>query len=193
VTGWGAWAVVPAVLVHALWGTSGHGAGPPPDGLTAGGYPYASATCEFGAAGGPACADPSRPGDLYNWGYRDSPAGDFRPSDPWGYEYRNCTSYVAWRLSRARVPAGLFTGLGDASQWIASVAREPGVVVNEVPAPGAVAVWVSSAGVGHVAWVDTLRDGGTQIVVSDYNYAGTGVFATHLVTSPPTGYMHFPR
>ena len=173
-TGWGAWAVVPAVLVHALWGTSGHGAGPPPDGLTAGGYPYASATCEFGAAGGPACADPSRPGDLYNWGYRDSPAGDFRPSDPWGYEYRNCTSYVAWRLSRARVPAGLFTGLGDASQWIASVAREPGVVVNEVPAPGAVA-------------------GGTQIVVSDYNYAGTGVFATHLVTSPPTGYMHFPR
>jgi len=91
------------------------------------------------------------------------------------------------------VPSGLFTGLGDASRWIASVAREPGVMVDEVPAPGAVAVWVASAGVGHVAWVDSLRAGGTQIVVSDYNDAGTGVFAAHLVTSPPTGYIHFPR
>jgi surface antigen len=67
------------------------------------------------------------------------------------------------------------------------------VVVNEVPAPGTIAVWVVSAGVGHVAWVDSLRDGGQEIVVSDYNYAGTGVFATHLMTSPPTGYIHFPR
>jgi surface antigen len=128
---------------------------------------------------------------LYNWGYRDSPAGEFRPSDPWGYEYRNCTSYVAWRLSRAGVPADLFTGLGNASQWIASVAGEPGVVVNLVPAPGAIAVWVVSTGVGHVAWVDSLPDGGAAVIVSDYNYAGTGVYATHLVTSPPTRYIHF--
>jgi surface antigen len=128
---------------------------------------------------------------LYNWGYRDGPAGEFRPSDPWGYEYRNCTSYVAWRLSRAGVTTVLFTGLGNASQWIDSVAGEPGVVVNEVPAPGAIAVWVISAGVGHVAWVDSVRDGGTAITVSDYNYAGTGAFATHRVTSPPSAYIHF--
>jgi surface antigen len=128
---------------------------------------------------------------LYNWGYRDGPGGEFRPSDPWGYEYRNCTSYAAWRLSRAGVPAALFTGLGNASQWIASVAGEPGVVVNHVPAPGAIAVWVVSTGVGHVAWVDSLRDGGSAVIVSDYNYTGSGAYATHLVTSPPTGYIHF--
>ena len=195
-TGWGAWAVVPAFLVSALWGASGHGAGRPAAGRPPGGYPYASATCEFGAAGGPACADPGRPGDLYNWGYRDGPAGEFRPGDPWGYEYRNCTSYVAWRLSRAGVPAALFTGLGNASQWIVGVAGEPGVVVSHVPAPGAVAVWVAAAGVGHVAWVDSVRYAGGQassVMVSDYNYAGTGAYATHLVTSPPTAYVYFPR
>jgi surface antigen len=195
VTGWGAWAIVPAFLVHTLWGASGQGAGPATS-PTWGGYPYASATCEFGAQGGPACADPGRPGDLYNWGYRDARGGEFRPSDPWGYEYRNCTSYVAWRLSRAGVPAALFTGLGNASQWIAGVAREPGVVVNDVPAPGAIAVWVVATGVGHVAWVDSAGHGNAgrngAVLVSDYNYAGTGVFATHQVTSPPTGYIHFP-
>ena len=192
-TGWGAWAVVPAVLVNALWGASGPGAGPHAAGRPPGGYPYASATCEFGVAGGPACAAPGRPGDVYNWGYRASPAGEFRPSDPWGYEYRNCTSYVAWRLSRAGVPAALFTGLGNASQWLAGVAGEPGVVVNQVPAPGAIAVWVVATGVGHVAWVDSLRDGDSAVTVSDYNYIGTGTYATHLMASPPTAYVYFPR
>jgi surface antigen len=66
------------------------------------------------------------------------------------------------------------------------------VVVNHVPAPGAIAVWVVSAGVGHVAWVDSLRDGGSAVLVSDYNDTGTGAYATHRVTTPPTGYIHFP-
>jgi surface antigen len=158
------------------------------------GYPYAGATCEFGAPGGPHCANPRDPGDLYDWGYAGTAGGHFQPSDPWGYEYRNCTSYVAWRLARAGVPVSLFRDLGNASQWIASVARERGVIVNRIPSPGAVAVWVVSAGVGHVAWVDSVRRGATGITatVSDYNYDGTGAFATHVVTSPPSGYIHFP-
>jgi surface antigen len=159
------------------------------------GYPYASATCKFGAAGGPHCANPRDPGDLYDWGYAGPAGGHFQPSDPWGYEYRNCTSYVAWRLARARVPVSLFRDLGNASQWIAGVVRERGAVVNRIPSPGAVAVWVVSAGVGHVAWVDSVRPAATgmTVTVSDYNYAGTGAFATHVVTSPPSGYIHFPR
>ena len=110
--------------------------------------------------------------------------------DPWGYEYRNCTSYVAWRLSRARVRVALFSDLGNASQWLQGVAGERGVVVNRVPSPGAVAVWVVSSGVGHVAWVDSAGPAGVS--VSDYNYAGTGAFATHVVTTPPDAYIHFP-
>jgi surface antigen len=159
------------------------------------GYPYASATCEFGSAGGPHCVNPRNSGDLYDWGYAGAAGQPFQPSDPWGYEYRNCTSYVAWRLARAGVPVSLFRDLGNASQWIARVAGKRGVVVNQIPAPGAVAIWVVSSGVGHVAWVDSARSGtaAVAVTVSDYNYDGTGAFDTHVVTVPPSGYIHFPR
>jgi surface antigen len=159
-----------------------------------GGYPYATAPCEFGPAGGPDCANPRDHGDSYDWGYPGS--GGFRPGDPWGYEYRNCTSYVAWQLSHAGVKPVLFSDLGNATAWIAGVTGESGVVVNRVPSPGAVAVWAVTTGVGHVAWVDSVRraiGGEATVTVSDYNYAGTGIFATHAVTAPPTGYIHFPR
>ncbi|HEY6787287.1 MAG TPA: CHAP domain-containing protein, partial [Trebonia sp.] len=211
----GAWAVLLAILARMLLVPpvavpSGLPAGLWPAGSPAGarraapasypgapalpGYPYAGATCEFGAAGGPQCVNPRDSGDLYDWGYAGPAGQPFRPSDPWGYEYRNCTSYVAWRLARAGVPASLFRDLGNASQWIADVAGKQGVVVNRVPAPGAIAVWVVSAGVGHVAWADSVRPGatGVTVTVSDYNYDGTGTFATHVLASPPTAYIHFP-
>jgi surface antigen len=165
-----------------------------PSPTSAAGYPYASATCEFGTSGGPYCANPKNPGDLYDWGYAGAAAQPFQPSDPWGYEYRNCTSYVAWRLARAGVPASLFRDLGNASQWIARMAGKRGVVVNQVPSPGAVAVWAESSGVGHVAWVDSALPGtaGVSVTVSDYNYEGTGAFDTHVLTTRPSGYIHFP-
>lgn len=152
------------------------------------GYPYAGAVCEFGRAGGPDCANPRDKSDMYDWGYRGRHG--FRASDRWGYEYRNCTSYVAWRLSRAGVPASLFADLGNASQWIANVAGAPGVRVNRTPSPGAVAAW-DFAGVGHVAWVVAVR--GARVVVADYNYAGTGAFDRHVIGARPAGYIHFPR
>jgi surface antigen len=188
----GMWAGIPAAsaLVATLWcGASTCPVSPSPVAPAGGGYPYAAATCEFGAAGGPDCANPGDPGDRYDWGAGSE--GQFRPSDQWGYEYRNCTSYVAWRLAQAGVSAALFRDLGDAGKWLAGVAGEAGVTVSTAPSPGAVAVWVVSSGTGHVAWVDSV--GGGRVIVSDYNYAGTGVFATHGVTVPPAGYIHFPR
>ncbi|HTU75590.1 MAG TPA: CHAP domain-containing protein [Trebonia sp.] len=227
----GLWAAIPAVpaLLAVLWGIPQHAAVPqqavPQQAVphravehqavqrhalrgsaagyhATGGYPYATAPCEFGRAGGADCANPRNHGDMYDWGY---PRGErFRAGDPWGYEYRNCTSYVAWQLSLAGVRPVLFSDLGNATAWIASVAGEAGVVVNRVPSPGAVAVWAVAAGVGHVAWVDSVRRGSrgsgngvasgtTTVTVSDYNYAGTGTFATHAVTVQPTSYIHFPR
>jgi surface antigen len=95
---------------------------------------------------------------------------------------------VAWRLAAAGVPAKLFANLGDASQWIANVQGERGVLVDHTPSPGAVAAW-DFAGVGHVAWVVSVR--GPQVTVADYNYDGTGVWAEHVIGSTPTGYIHF--
>jgi surface antigen len=152
-----------------------------------GGYPWARAVCEYGARGGADCSDPGNAGDAYNWGYWHGKK--FDAADGWGYEYRNCTSYVAWRLSRAGVIAALFADLGNASAWIGNVAGEPGVTVNRKASPGAIATWVSS-GVGHVAWVDSVRGG--HITVSDFNYGGTGTYAEHPLGSAPTGYIHFP-
>jgi surface antigen len=188
----GMWITIPAAaaLLATLWcGASEHAVSANPATPASGGYPYAGATCEFGAAGGPDCANPGDSGDRYDWGAGS--AGQFQPSDQWGYEYRNCTSYVAWRLAQAGVSAALFRDLGDATKWLTGVAGEPGVAVSQVPSPGAVAVWVVSAGTGHVAWVDSVAGG--RVIVSDYNYAGTGVFATHEVTVPPVGYIRFPR
>jgi surface antigen len=206
------WAAIPAVpaLLAVLWGvpqqqTVADQAMPHQAVLHraaryqgTGGYPYAAASCEFGAAGGQDCANPRARDDVYDWGYPG--AGGFRAGDPWGYEYRNCTSYVAWHLSHAGVRPVLFSDLGNASQWIAGVAGEPGVVVNQAPSPGAVAVWVIASGVGHVAWVDSVHRGAggggagkLTVTVSDYNYTGTGTYATHALTVPPTGYIHFPR
>ncbi|HEX6452703.1 MAG TPA: CHAP domain-containing protein [Trebonia sp.] len=175
-----------ALLVHAMW--AGHPSQPAAANIARTGYPYASAVCEFGAAGGPDCVNPRNGDDMYDWGYWRSRS--FGASDPWGYEYRNCTSYVAWRLTRAGVPTALFTDLGDASHWIANVRGEPGVAVNDTPSPGAVAAW-DWQGVGHVAWVVSVR--GSTVTVADYNHAGTGAYDEHVIGSRPTGYIHFPR
>jgi len=204
------WAAIPAVpaLLAVLWGIPQHQAVPDQPARhvvrqhttrvtgtrVTGGYPYATAPCEFGVAGGPDCANPRDRDDMYDWGYPGT--ASFRAGDPWGYEYRNCTSYVAWQLSQSGVRPVLFTDLGNATTWIASVTGESGVSVNRVPSPGAVAVWAVAAGVGHVAWVDSVHraaGGPMTVTVSDYNYAGTGTFDSHEVQVPPTAYIHFPR
>jgi len=131
--------------------SAGSGGGTGGGGST-GGYPYANAVCEFGAAGGPHCTNPKNANDLYDWGYWSG--NTFRFYDQWGYEYRNCTSYVAWRLSTARVKASLYSDLGNADTWIQRASGKPGVTINHTASPGAVAVW-NSPGVGHVAWVES--------------------------------------
>ena len=159
-------------------------------------YPYADAVCEFGAAGGPTCANPANPDDAYDWGYPTS--GPFQHYDSWGYEYRNCVSYTAWRLSLAGVTPALFSDLGNADDWLAAASSKPGVIVDHNPTPGAIAVW-NSPDVGHVAWVESVQ-GQAQaqpgnIVVSDYNYAQTGEYESTrtVAASSASGYIHFPR
>jgi surface antigen/streptogramin lyase len=153
-------------------------------------YPYANAVCEFGAAGGPTCANPAKQDDAYDWGYFAS--GPFRHYDSWGYEYRNCVSYTAWRLSLAGVAPALFSDLGNADDWLAGVGTERGVIVDDNPTPGAIAAW-NSPDVGHVAWVESVH--GQSVVVSDYNYTQTGVYesARAVAASSASGYIHFPR
>lgn len=88
-------------------------------------------------------------------------------SDPWGYCYRQCTSYAAWRrraIGRQPYP----NYWGNAAQWTNHAAWD------DTPEIGDIAVWpaYSQPGVGsagHVAIVEAVNGNGT-IDVSEYNW-----------------------
>jgi surface antigen len=80
-----------------------------------------------------------------------------------------CTNYVAFVESTVYHVATPGYLLGDAGEWPASAASH-GVLVNDTPSVGAVAVWYGGdAGIGyagHVAVVEQVAPGGQQIVIS---------------------------
>jgi surface antigen len=132
-----------------------------------GGYPYSSMPCEHApyAVSGRAnyCAD-------YDWGPKHTARYD-DPSEisPYGYAYRNCTDFVAWKLATLGVPASLYRGHGNAKAW-ASVG---GVVTNTTPAIGAVAVQTGGT-FGHVAFITAVN--GNKITIEEYNYGENGTY-----------------
>lgn len=109
---------------------------------------------------------------------------------PYGYAYRNCTDYVAWKLTTAN-DFGDYRGLGNASGW-AGAARGRGYRVDHKPGRGAVAWWGTELfhGFGHVAWVANVYVGWVE--VAEYNHAGTGRFDTRRIPArAPDAYIHF--
>ncbi len=112
------------------------------------------------------------------------------PYSPYGYAYRNCTDFAAWKLSSANL-FGDYRGLGNASSW-AAAARTRGYRVDRTPAPGAVAWWGSElfGGFGHVAWVEDVYAGSVEL--EEYNAQGNGSFDRRRVrTAAPDAYIHF--
>jgi surface antigen len=108
----------------------------------------------------------------------------------YGYAYRNCTDYVAWKLSTTN---GFhdYRGLGNAVSW-AATARARGYAVNHVPARGAVAWWGGEmfGGFGHVAWV-VRREAGS-VKIAEYNHAGNGRFDLRdIAPGAADAYIHF--
>lgn len=81
--------------------------------------------------------------------------------DNWGYCYRQCVSYVAWKLyaTGRDVPSRY----GNAADWMW---RTPLSKRGYEPRVGAVAVW--GGWEGHVAYVEEVYSNG-QIRVSEYN------------------------
>ena len=58
-------------------------------------------------------------------------------------------------------------------------------MVDDVPAPGAIA---ESDSEGHVAWVATVGDG--VVTVEDYNYTRPGEYGTRTVPTSQYTYIH---
>lgn len=92
-------------------------------------------------------------------------------SDPWRYDVRNCTSYVAWRIHNDFGVA--ISGWGDAGNWDNAAVRAE-YSVDMAPRVGDVAVWEGYY--GHVAFVTEVNDDGS-VNVEQYNRGGTGQFS----------------
>lgn len=108
----------------------------------------------------------------------------------YGYAFRNCTDYVAWKLSTTN-QFGNYRGLGNAASW-AGAARARGYRVNHTPGLGSVAWWGGELfhGFGHVAWVVSTE--GRWVEIAEYNHEGDGKFDMRRIhRGDADAYIHF--
>ena len=161
--------------------------GASPAAADTGNYPYWNMPCEHSpyASSGPAnyCAN-------YDWGPKHTQKyNDPSEISPYGYAYRNCTDYVAWKLASLGVPASIYKGHGNGSGW----AKVSGLTTNTTPAVGAVAVQTSGT-FGHVAFITSVS--GSTITVAEYNYGENGTYDTRSGTLSSLGFnkvTHFEK
>ncbi len=112
-------------------------------------------------------------------------------ADPWGFILRNCTSFVAWRLTHDNGMADFHNRMrgghfGDAKQWDEN-AFSLGYLVDDVPAIGAVAQ--TDAGTyGHVAYVTAI--GKDTVTVEEYNHVTRGGYSVRTVPTSDFRYLH---
>ncbi|MGT2933931.1 SH3 domain-containing protein [Streptococcus catagoni] len=119
-----------------------------------------------------------------------------RGTDSWGMFLRQCTSFVAFRLSHSN-GFSLPGGYGNADTW-GHIARRQGYLVDSQPLIGSVA-WFdkgvnhSHKDYGHVSWVADVN--GDYVTLEEYNYnAGQGPEKYHqrqLHKSQVSGFIHF--
>ncbi len=103
--------------------------------------------------------------------------------DTWREYNRECTSFVAFRLSSRNGFEMPF--YANAADW-GTKAAALGYAVNSTPAVGAVA-WSSSP--QHVAWVEAIS--GASVTIEEYNQQYTGVYSERTVPISTFQYIHF--
>src|SRR5260370_4294924 len=112
--------LVPAAAVLALFAGSTIAVGiatAAPAMASTGGYPYYNMQCvwsPYATTGtGYWCSD-------YDWGTVRNDSGNDSVLSPYGYDYRNCTDYVAWKVASLGVMPAQYKGLGNANTWAAN-------------------------------------------------------------------------
>lgn len=103
-------------------------------------------------------------GDDYQFKDRAADSG----TDPWGYLFKECVSFVASRLANQGVNPSLFSGLGNGNMWLN--ARVPR---SSTPRPGMVAVYAKN-GQNHVSTVSGVS--GDTFSGEEYNYGGSHAY-----------------
>ena len=129
--------------------------------------------------------------------YPDSypyPSADYNQADRWLFFFRECTSYVAWKMNKdagTTAEPYFFSNymrgghFGDAGGW-ATNAAAIGFVTNNVPTVGAIAHWGYGelGALGHVAYVEAVNPNGS-VDVSEYNYHLDHNFDLRCGVNPP--------
>jgi surface antigen len=123
----------------------------------------------------------------YNWGTIPNNTTDASELSPYGYDYRNCTDYVAWKLSTLGVKPAQYKGLGNGNTW-GTYAASHGLTDDDTPKVGSVAVSISGKD-GHVAFVTGVS--GTTITVAQYNQGMDGNYSTQSGTATGLGFSSF--
>ncbi len=87
--------------------------------------------------------------------------------DSWGLYARQCTSYVAWKLSSQGKGVRHFNGAGNANEWPSTTAGYTSQRTG-VPRAGDAAIqYIGSY--GHVMYVESVN-GDDSITISEYNW-----------------------
>src|SRR5207249_10944839 len=100
-------------------------------------------------------------------------SADYNQADRWLFFFRECTSYVAWKMNKdagTTAEPYFFSNymrgghFGDAGGW-ATNAAAIGFVTNNVPTVGAIAHWGYGelGALGHVAYVEAVNPNGSDI------------------------------
>ncbi len=140
-----------------------------------GGYPWGNAYCVYTNSVDGACFN-------YDWYFNGS------AWDSWGYGFRNCTSWVAYKLA-ADGKVG-FTYLGNAKNWPGNAeARGASVSYSSGARVGDAAVNPNGY-YGHVMYVEAVNSDGT-VLVSDYNRMGDGLYRQAVISQSGLVFIHF--
>ncbi len=125
-----------------------------------GGYPWGNAYCYHTGSVDGYCWN-------YDWYFNGG------AWDSWGYGFRNCTSWVAYKLALDGKEG--ISYLGNANQWPGrAAARGFEVSWGSGAQPGDAAVNPNGY-YGHVMYVEAVTPDG-KVVVSDYNRMGDGFY-----------------
>lgn len=132
------------------------------------------------------CRDSLNPGGLpFRCNPKGSPLGKY--IDPWGEYNRDCTSFVAWRLSSKN---GFEMPFDTRAQNWGMLAELMNYSVDDNPVVGAVA-WDATN--GHVAWVAEVY--GNTVTLEEYsayiNGKKDGRYHLRTVSVDKYKYIHF--
>lgn len=149
-------------------------------GTSSGSYPWSNAICVGTGSSSGSCRWP-----IYEWYVGNT----YNVLDPWGYYYRNCTSYVAWKSAQMGLELSGNGSMGDGGRW-AQNAWKYDMTTGSTPKVGAFAVF-SLGGFGHIAYVEDVSGG--EVLISEYNFVADGVYSQRWIPQyQATSYVYPP-